>query len=84
MVVMVVAGRSGKIEQFIEGEPVPEKGAILGITLALATSLELPNLGQASVYRLSVARDFAAFARGLVAAGLTAVLPLPGSVAPSR
>jgi len=84
MVVMVVGGRSGKIEQFIEGEPVPEKGAILGITLALATSLELPNLGQASVYRLSVARDFAAFARGLVAAGLTAVLPLPGSVAPSR
>ena len=84
MVVMVVGGRSGKIEQFIEGEPVPEKGAILGITLALGTSLELPSLGQACVYRLSVARDFAAFARGLVAAGLTAVLPLPGSVAPSR
>jgi hypothetical protein len=84
MVVMVVGGRSGKIEQFIEGEPVPEEGAILGVTLASGTSPDLPALGQARVYRLSVARDFAAFARGLQAAGLTAVLPLPRSVAPSR
>ncbi len=85
VVVTVVGGRFGKIEQFIEGEPVPETGDLLGITLAPGTSLELPTPGQARVYRLSVARDFAAFARGLEAAGLKTTLPLPpGSPAPSR
>jgi hypothetical protein len=84
VVVTVVGGRFGKIEQFIEGEPVPETGDLLGITLAPGTSLELPIPGQARVYRLSVARDSAAFARGLAAAGLKTTLPLPGSSAPSR
>jgi hypothetical protein len=84
VVVTVVGGRFGKIEQFIEGEPVPETGDLLGITLAPGTSLELPTPGQARVYRLSVARDSAAFARGLAAAGLKTTLPLPGSSAPSR
>jgi uncharacterized protein (TIGR03382 family) len=84
VVVTVVGGRSGKIEQFIEGEPVPEPGDLLGITLAPGTSMESPTLAQARVYRLSVARDFAAFTRGLEAAGLQTTLPLPGSAAPSR
>lgn len=82
--VLVVGGKRGRIEQFIEGEPVPYPGALLGITVAPGLSLEAPTLKQSRVYRLETVRDFTAFARGLGNAGLSATLPLPGSAAPSR
>lgn len=82
--VLVVGGKRGRIEQFIEGEPVPQPGALLGITVAPGPSLDAPTLKQSRVYRLETVRDFTAFARGLGNAGLSATLPLPGSTAPSR
>jgi len=85
LVVLVVGGRVGKIEQFIDGEPVPKPGDILGITLSAAPpSQRAAALSQARVYRLALERDFSAFARGLRAAGVNAVFPAPGSSAPYR
>jgi hypothetical protein len=82
--VLVVGGKRGRIEQFVEGEPVPHPGTLLGITVAPGLSLDSPTLKQTRVYRLETVRDFAAFARGLGNAGLSATLPMPGSAAPSR
>jgi hypothetical protein len=82
--VLVVGGKRGRIEQFIEGEPVPQPGTLLGITVAPGLSLDGPTLKQTRVYRLETVRDFTAFARGLANAGLSATLPIPGSAAPSR
>ena len=82
--VLVVGGKRGRIEQFIEGEPVPLPGNLLGITVAPGLSLDAPTLRQTRVYRLETVRDFSAFARGLANAGLSATLPIPGSAAPSR
>ncbi|HME90411.1 MAG TPA: hypothetical protein VKE49_03245, partial [Myxococcaceae bacterium] len=84
LVIQVVGGRVGNIEQFIEGEPVPEPGQMLGITIFVAAPSQTVALGQARAYRLSLQRDFSAFARGLTAAGVNAVLPEPGSEPPYR
>jgi len=84
LVVLVVGGRVGNIEQFIDGEPVPEPGDLLGITLSVPPPPQRAELGQARVYRLAFKRDFAAFERGLRTAGVNAVVPAPGSTTPYR
>ncbi len=79
MLIVVPGGKLGDIEQYVEGAPVPEAGAVLGVTLARGANAAAPALRELSVYRLDQLRDFTAFATGLARAGLSAELPLPQS-----
>ncbi|MHB8879411.1 MAG: matrixin family metalloprotease, partial [Myxococcaceae bacterium] len=75
--VTVPGGRLKDLEQLVDDLPVPERGELVGVTVAPAAGDPVPP--RAQVYRLSRVRDFAAFARGVSAAGIAVKLPLPGS-----
>lgn len=78
--VIVPGGRNGNVEQIVEGQPAPENGGVIGVTIQAGEAggaLEAPTLKQTSVYRLDQLRDFAAFASGLQRARIHSSLTLP-------
>ncbi|HET9450753.1 MAG TPA: matrixin family metalloprotease [Aggregicoccus sp.] len=79
LVLRVPGGRLGHIEQHVEGLEVPAAGESVGVTVRSGAQPERPSPRAAGLYRLQVMADFAAFARGLSAAGWTGELPLPGA-----
>jgi hypothetical protein len=74
VVLHVVGGHWGTLEQYVADSPLPAPGAAVGLTVAPGADPATPPVQKTRLYVLDRAADFQAFARGLSAAHLDAAL----------